>query len=180
VLDLILALANEAVARVLSSRIADRTLSRDLGILYSRADADLVNIASSIPLVELIVKNEPGAPTSNDADIWRTVFELVAGQLLSRLQLPSRKLSSIRRFDPALLLRRGLSRHTTRLTSESARSSQGESSIMLEGSLNDTLRGRHGRTKWGISTKSREPSIQRAAGADGQSLHFKVHFLSGL
>jgi hypothetical protein len=79
VLDLILALANEAAARVLPSRIADRTLSRDLGILYSRVDADLVNIASSIPLVELIVKNEPGAPTSNNADIWRTVFELVAG-----------------------------------------------------------------------------------------------------
>ena len=77
-LDLILALANEAAARILPSRIADRTLSRDLGILYSRVDANLVNIASSIPLVELIVRNEPGAPTSNDANIWRTVFELVA------------------------------------------------------------------------------------------------------
>ena len=57
VLDLILALANEAAARILPSRIADRTLSRDLGILYSRVDANLVNIVSFIPLVELIVRN---------------------------------------------------------------------------------------------------------------------------
>ena len=71
-------LANEAAARILPSRIADRTLSPDLGILYSRVDASLVNIAPSIPLVELIVRNEPGAPTPNDTDIWRTVFELVA------------------------------------------------------------------------------------------------------
>jgi hypothetical protein len=78
VLDLILALANEAAARILPSRIADRTLSRDLGILYSRVDANLVNIVSFIPLVELIVRNEPGAPASNDADIWVAVFELVA------------------------------------------------------------------------------------------------------
>ena len=77
-LDLILALANEAAARILPSRIADRTLSRDLGILYSRVDANLVNIVSFIPLVELIVRNEPGAPASNDADIWVAVFELVA------------------------------------------------------------------------------------------------------
>ncbi|KAG9230390.1 hypothetical protein BJ875DRAFT_487995 [Amylocarpus encephaloides] len=78
VLDLILALANEPAARILPSRIAERTLSRDLGILYSRVDANQVNIASCIPLVELIVRNGPGTPTSNDADIWRTVFELIA------------------------------------------------------------------------------------------------------
>ena len=39
VLDIILALANEPAARVLPSRISDRTVSRDLGILYSRVDA---------------------------------------------------------------------------------------------------------------------------------------------
>jgi len=39
-----------------------------------------VNIALSISttsLVQLIVENEPGAPTSNDTDIWLAVFELV-------------------------------------------------------------------------------------------------------
>ena len=77
-LDLILALANEPAARILPSRVDDRTLSRDLGILYSRVDANLVNIVSFIPLAEVIVRNEPGAPASNDADIWVAVFELVA------------------------------------------------------------------------------------------------------
>lgn len=38
---------------------------------------------------------------------------------------------------------------------------------MSEGSLNDTLRGRHGRTRRGISTKT---SIQRVAGAGGQRM----------
>ena len=78
-LDLILALANEATARILPSQTTNKTLSRGLGILCGRVDANMVNIASFIPLVELTVRNEPGAPTSNDADIWRTVFELVAG-----------------------------------------------------------------------------------------------------
>jgi hypothetical protein len=41
-------------------------------------DANQVNIALSIPLVELIARNEPGTPTPNDADIWHTVFELIA------------------------------------------------------------------------------------------------------
>ncbi|KAG9231374.1 hypothetical protein BJ875DRAFT_506723 [Amylocarpus encephaloides] len=77
-LDLILALANEPAARILPSRVADRTLSRDLGILYSRVDANQVDIASYVPLVEQIVRNEPDTPTWNDADIWLAVFELVA------------------------------------------------------------------------------------------------------
>ncbi|KAH8598594.1 hypothetical protein B0O99DRAFT_700179 [Bisporella sp. PMI_857] len=67
VLDLIQALQIEPAARILPSRIADRTLSGDLAILYSRVDANQVNIA-----------NEPGTPTSNNADIWRAVFELIA------------------------------------------------------------------------------------------------------
>ena len=78
VLDLILALANEPAARILPSRVADRTLSRDLGILYSRVDAGQVGIASAIPLVEQVIGNEPDARTRNDVDIWRTVFELIA------------------------------------------------------------------------------------------------------
>ena len=76
-LDLILALANEPAARILPSRISDRTLSRDLGILYSRVDVGQVDIVLSIPLVEQIVGNEPDAPTWNDTDIWHAVFELI-------------------------------------------------------------------------------------------------------
>jgi hypothetical protein len=78
VLDLIQALQIEPAARTLPSRIADRTVSGDLAILYGRVDSNQLDIASAIPLVELIVRNEPGTPTSNDADIWRTVFELIA------------------------------------------------------------------------------------------------------
>ncbi|MCJ1360408.1 MAG: hypothetical protein MMC33_010413, partial [Icmadophila ericetorum] len=78
VLDLIQALQIEPAARTLPSRIADRTVSGDLAILYGRVDSNQLDIASAIPLVELIVRNEPGTPTSNDADIWRTVYELIA------------------------------------------------------------------------------------------------------
>ncbi|KAG9227980.1 hypothetical protein BJ875DRAFT_413422, partial [Amylocarpus encephaloides] len=72
VLDLIQALQIEPAARTLPSRIADRTVSDDLAILYGRLD-----IVLAIPLVELIVRNEPSTPTSNDADIWRIVFKLI-------------------------------------------------------------------------------------------------------
>lgn len=78
VLDLILALQNQPASRILRSRIGDRTLASDLGILYSRVDSNQVDIASAIPLVDHIVRNEPDGPTWNDADIWHTVFELVA------------------------------------------------------------------------------------------------------
>ena len=78
VIDLIQGLQIEPAARTLPSRIADRTVSGDLAILYGRVDSNQLDIASAIPLVELIVRNEPGTPTSNDADIWRTVFELIA------------------------------------------------------------------------------------------------------
>jgi hypothetical protein len=68
----------------------------------------------------------------------------------------------------------------TKLTSEYLRNSQGASITMLKGSLDSTLRGRPGRTRRGISTKSQEPSIQKVAGVGGQNPQFKVNFLSGL
>ncbi|KAH9205216.1 hypothetical protein DL95DRAFT_528943 [Leptodontidium sp. 2 PMI_412] len=77
-LDLILALQNQTAARILRSRIGDRTLAGDLGILYGRVDSNQLDLASAIPLVEQVVKIEPDAPTSNDVDIWQAVFELVA------------------------------------------------------------------------------------------------------
>ncbi|KAF7907344.1 uncharacterized protein EAF01_004931 [Botrytis porri] len=78
VLDLILALQNQPASRILPSRIADRTLSSDLTILYSRVDSNQLDSASAIPLVEQILRNDPDTPTRNDADIWHAVFELVA------------------------------------------------------------------------------------------------------
>ncbi|KAG9238033.1 hypothetical protein BJ875DRAFT_532559 [Amylocarpus encephaloides] len=77
VLDLIQELQIEPAARILPSRIADRTLSGDLAILYSRVDSNQVDSASAIPLVERIVRNETDALTWNDADSWLAVFELV-------------------------------------------------------------------------------------------------------
>ncbi|KAJ2901648.1 uncharacterized protein MKZ38_001607 [Zalerion maritima] len=77
VLDLIQALLIEPAARILPSRIADRTLSGDLAILYGRLDSNQLDSASAIPLVEQIVRNEPDALTWNDADVWLAVFELV-------------------------------------------------------------------------------------------------------
>ncbi|KAH6667401.1 hypothetical protein B0J14DRAFT_178227 [Halenospora varia] len=77
VLDLIQALLVEPAARILPSRIADRTLSGDLAILYGRLDSNQLDSASAIALVEQIVRSEP-APIWNDTDIWLAVFELVA------------------------------------------------------------------------------------------------------
>ncbi|TGO43961.1 hypothetical protein BCON_0689g00010 [Botryotinia convoluta] len=78
VLDLILALQNQPASRILPSRVADRTLSSDLAILYSRVDSNQLDSISAIPLVEQILRNDPDTPTWNDADIWHAVFELVA------------------------------------------------------------------------------------------------------
>jgi hypothetical protein len=60
-------------------------------------------------------------------------------QISQRLRLSSRILSSIRHFDPARLLGEGLSRRTTKSTSESSRNSQGASTTMSEGSTIDSL-----------------------------------------
>jgi len=78
VLDLIQTLQIEQAARILPSRIAGRTLSGDLAILYGRVDSNQLDVAFAIPLVEQIVGNKPDAPTCDDVDIWRTVVELVA------------------------------------------------------------------------------------------------------
>jgi len=66
-----------------------------------------------------------------------------------------------------------------RLTSGYLRNSQAVSTTMLEASTSATSKERLGRTTRGIYTKSREPDIQKVAGAGGQSLQFKVCFLSG-
>jgi hypothetical protein len=76
--DLILASQNQPASRILRSRIGDRTLAGDLGILYGRVDSNQLNIASAIPLVDHIVRNEPDTLTWNDADIWLIMFELLA------------------------------------------------------------------------------------------------------
>lgn len=62
-------------------KVLDNSLIRisgDLAILYGRVDSNQLDIASAIPLVEQIVRNEPDTLTWNDADIWHAVFELVA------------------------------------------------------------------------------------------------------
>ncbi len=59
VLDLTRALQIELAARTLPSRIAARTLSGDLAIIYGRVDSNELEIASAIPLVEQVVQNEP-------------------------------------------------------------------------------------------------------------------------
>jgi hypothetical protein len=72
VLDLILALQIELAARLLPSRIGDRTLSGDLAALYTRVDSNRLGVLSFTTLVKQIVNNAP------DVEIWRAVFELVA------------------------------------------------------------------------------------------------------
>lgn len=78
VLDLILALQNQPASRILRSRIGGRNLAGDLGVLFGRVGSNQLDIALAIPLVDHIISDEPDAPTWSDADIWHTVFELVA------------------------------------------------------------------------------------------------------
>lgn len=80
-LDLIQALMIEPAARILPSRIAGRTLSGDLALLYGHLDTNQPNtlvIRLVIPLVDHIIKNKLDAPIRNDEDIWLAVFDLVA------------------------------------------------------------------------------------------------------
>ncbi|KAH8772425.1 hypothetical protein F5882DRAFT_465091 [Hyaloscypha sp. PMI_1271] len=77
-LDLILALQNEPAARILQSRIADRTLSGGLTILYSRVDSSQWSVVSAVPLVEQVLSIEPDLATWSDAEFWSAVFGLVS------------------------------------------------------------------------------------------------------
>jgi hypothetical protein len=77
-LDLILALQDEPAAHILPSRLADRTLSSDLIILYSRVDSSQLSAALAVPLVEQVLSSEPDSTTWSDAEFWRAVFDLVS------------------------------------------------------------------------------------------------------
>jgi hypothetical protein len=77
-LDLILTLQNEPAARILPSRIADRTLSGDLTILYSRIDSHQLSIALAVPLVEQVLSHERNSTTSSNTEFWSLVFDLVS------------------------------------------------------------------------------------------------------
>src|SRR4051812_27935901 len=72
VLDLILALQTLTAARILPSRISDRTLSADLAMLFIRVDSNQFDIKSAVHLVEQVVDH------ASDTDIWSAVFALVA------------------------------------------------------------------------------------------------------
>ena len=67
-----------------------------------------------------------------------------------------------------------------RLTSESARSSQGKSLLMLDVFLNDILRRRHGRRMRRLFTIVRDCSMKMVDGVSGHSFHIKVPSFSGL
>ncbi|KAH6661848.1 hypothetical protein B0J14DRAFT_312897 [Halenospora varia] len=73
VLDLIGTLQTLPAARVLRSQIDRETrLRADIFSLGSKVGSSDFNIKSTIPLVELVVKNAP------DVEIWRAVFDLIA------------------------------------------------------------------------------------------------------
>jgi hypothetical protein len=74
---------------------------------------------------------------------------------------------------------RGPSRHTKKLTSEYLKSSGGAFTTMWEALMNDTLRGRPGRTRRGTSTKYQWRNVLKIAGWVGQNLRVKLHFLNG-
>lgn len=85
-----------------------------------------------------IVENEADGSICNDVEVLDAVFDLLVAQtnkslartkVHPRLRFSCIKPSSTHHSDPARL---GLSRRIPRLTSESARSSQGKSLSMLE------------------------------------------------
>jgi hypothetical protein len=76
-LDLTEALLIEPAAHLLPSRIAERTLRRDLAIILGRLDSNDVDVTSAIPLVEQVVDNDPTSQTWSE-NIWLAVFDFVA------------------------------------------------------------------------------------------------------
>jgi hypothetical protein len=180
VLDLILALANEPAARILPSRISDRTLSRDLGILYSRVDAGQVDIASSMPLVEQIVRNKPGAPTWNDADIWHAVFELVARANLTTPPTTFAKAVFDTPLRSSSASQGGVEQTHDEVDQRILEELTGRVYYNVGGFCERYFEGSRGQTTRETSTKIREPNIQRVARAGGQILYPKALFLSSL
>jgi len=78
VLDIIQVLLIEPAARLLPSRIAKRSLSGDLAMLYCMVDSNELNLELVVPFLEQIVGNDDHAQTWVDLLIWLAVFELVS------------------------------------------------------------------------------------------------------
>ena len=145
-------------------------------------DANQLDIASAIPLVERIIRNEPDTRTWNDVDIWQTVFELVTRTIPPRLQLPPTAFEKTV-FDTPLrsssASQKGIEQTHDEVDLRIREELIGRVLDNVGGSLNDTSKRRPGRTKQRKYANNREGSIQEVAGGDGQILHFKIHFLSG-
>ena len=77
-LDLILALQTEPAARFLASRIVDRALAGDLTILYSRVESSQLSVKLAIPLVRLVLRQDPSVQVWSDVELWNVVFDLVS------------------------------------------------------------------------------------------------------
>jgi hypothetical protein len=56
----------QPVARILPLRIADRTLSGDLTILYSRIDLYQLSVVLAMPLIEQVLSLKRDSTTSSD------------------------------------------------------------------------------------------------------------------
>ncbi|KAG9237290.1 hypothetical protein BJ875DRAFT_533004 [Amylocarpus encephaloides] len=91
VLDLVLALQSQPVARILPSRFNRRTLLGDLSGYVTLIDSNNnFDIKSAIPLVESVVTNVP------DVEIWTTVFNLVAHAASPKAPTPPTVLTPLR------------------------------------------------------------------------------------
>jgi hypothetical protein len=179
VLDLILALANEPAARILPSPISNGTLSHDLGILYGRVDAGRVDIALSIPLVERIVGNEPDAPTWNDTDIWHAVFELASRANIITSPTIFAKATLDTPLRPSSASQSGIEQTHDEVGQRILEELTGRVFYDVGGFYERYFEGKSWTNNARDIYECQEPSIQRVTGAGGQSLQYKVPFLSG-
>jgi hypothetical protein len=182
VLDIILALANEPAARTLTSRIANRTLSSDLAITYSRVDSNELDIASVILLVEKVIQSESAALSSTDVYIWNAVFELVSQTGPKAIAPPTALENTV--FDTPLrsssASQRGIEQTHEEVDQRILEEFTGRVYYDVEGLYERYFEGKAGRTRRGISTKSQFYNMQRVDGAIGQNFLYRASFLSGL
>jgi hypothetical protein len=176
VLDLIQALQIDPAARILPSRIAERTLSGDLAIIYSRVDSNELDVASVIPLVEQFVRNEPDAHAWLDLSIWLAVFELVAQTNLITPPIAFEKAV----FDTPLRSSSASQKGIEQTHDEVDRRIAEELIGRVYENVGEFYERYFKEKDWsnnaGISTKSPEPNMQKLARAVGRNLHFKVLF----
>ena len=77
VLDLILVLYSQPVARTIRSRTGNGPLSGDIATFYAQLSSNQEHVKQVAPLLQLVVTQKSGITQTGDIDIWTAVFDLI-------------------------------------------------------------------------------------------------------